>query len=421
MAYANDPNANGALNPAQPQGALSAGGQPVTDKSWLETLVDNVKNNLSANNIGQTLQNMAPGIAQNPEHAQVLEAAANATRPAKPVAGTWSVHTFGDGTVGRVNNQTGIVLDNNGVPITGDHTKQADWVHQTKPDGTSFWGPRPTDEQAAAQAAAPSPSAFFGDDSKADGPDFYKTVDPVHQKIIDGWHDGTGMLPSPRDVGKPDMQKLMATATKAYPDTDFTNLPARQRLAKTLTDAAPGSNGGIIANSNTAVGILNDAADQHIALHNSGDQAGSSNLGNASNWLSNKTSDSKRAAILTHLAANGDDASGEITKVLTGGPGGVEERKTRSSRISNPNYVPSEAAGALEGELNDLASKHRQTVDKVREQMGQSYLDRFPVIEKNFKDQETLLRSKIEKLRGGGEAATTGTWGTKNVPFTIHP
>lgn len=405
MAYA---DTQPALSPQAPPGALQNGGQPITPNVW--------------DKFGQMLQDMAPGIAQNPAHAQVLEAAANASRP-KPVApGTWSVTALPDGTPARVHNTTGLVMGLDGKPITGDHSKETAWVHLGKDaSGVDRWGPRPTEEQLKAQAAAPPPSQYFGDDSQPAGPDFYKTIDPVHQKVIDSWHDGTGIAPSPRDMSKPEMQKLLATAKMAYPDVDFTNIGARIRLAKTLTDSSPGSNGGIITNSNTAAGILNDAADQHLALKNSGDWAGSSVLGNAANWVSNKSSDSKRAGIISHLAGNADDASGEITKVLTGSPGGVEERKTRSSRIGNPNYVPSEAAGALEGELNDLSNKHKETVDKVRQQMGQTYLDRFPVIEQNFKAQETALRAKIEQLRAGGASApTTGTWGTKNVPFTIH-
>ena len=122
MAYAApDPNAvQPALNQQQPQGALTAGGQPVADKSWLETIADNIKNNFSGGNIGQTLKDMAPGIAQDPAHAQVLEAAANATRPAKPVAGTWSHITLPNGQIARINSVQGVpqVMD----PKTGAWT-----------------------------------------------------------------------------------------------------------------------------------------------------------------------------------------------------------------------------------------------------------------------------------------------------------
>jgi hypothetical protein len=424
MAYADDGSTTPpALAPQQPPGALQNGGQPVPPPSndWLQVL-------------GQTLKNMAPGIAQDPAHAQVLQASADASAKANQDQGTWSHITLPNGQIARINSKQGIpqVMNAQGqwTLATGtyakDDTKDPKWSANASKaaDGSPVAGYVPPyaewKKQQEEAATKPPASVLLGDDSQADGPDYYKTLDPVNKKIIDGWHDGTGMLPSPRDTSKPEVKRLIASAVKAYPDTDFANLPARQRLAKTLTDAAPGSNGGIITNSNTAIGILNDAADQHIALHNSGDYAGSSKLGNVNNWRANNASDHKRADILTHLAANGDDASGEITKVLTGGPGGVEERKTRSQRIANPNYVPSEAAGALEGELNDLASKHKQTVDKVREQMGQSYLDRFPVVEKTFKDQETTLRAKIEQLRAAGDAPPAGQSRT-GVPMKDRP
>jgi hypothetical protein len=426
MAFAptDDEEVQPALKPAVAQGALTGGGSPVATKpSWLDVL-------------GQTLQDMAPGIAQDPAHAQVLAQVAQASRKAQVDQGTWSHITLPNGQVARINSKQGIPQVMN--PQTGGWEVAAGkypaedkdkWGVITPADTANgipaVMGYRPDKEtwdaqQAAAKANPPAPpSKFLGDETK-DGPEYAKSLNPADLNIINGWHAGTGIIPSQRDADKdPKTMKMIASAQKLYPDTDFTNLPARSRLAKTLTDAAPGSNGGIIANSNTAIGILNDAADQHLALHNSGDFMGSSNLGNAGNYASNKMADSKRAAVLTHLAANGDDASGEITKVLTGGPGGVEERKARSARIANPNYVPSEAAGALEGELNDLASKHKQTVDKVREQMGQSYLDKNPVVEQNFKDQETLLRGKIEQLRAGGSATKPTAGSFNNVPWSI--
>jgi hypothetical protein len=87
MAYAaTDPNANGALNPAQPQGALTAGGSPVPQQNW-------------ADKLGQMLQDMAPGIAQDPDHAKALEAVAAGGRKVAQ-QGTWS-QTPVDKTTGK--------------------------------------------------------------------------------------------------------------------------------------------------------------------------------------------------------------------------------------------------------------------------------------------------------------------------------
>lgn len=386
-------------------GALGPGGVPVQQMPrWAQIL--------SA--LGDTAINMAPGIAQDPAHAQVLQAAATAN---KGTQGTWSTNF--DPKTGLAT-QIGSNGQTRQFKYAAPRPDDKKWVITGYDDnGKPVHGPQPSDEEAAtanaAAAAAPPKSQLLGDDSKEDGPDYYKTLDPVNRGIIDGWHDGTGIIPSSRDMAKPALQKLIASAKKAYPDTDFTDLVARKKLAGTLTDSGPSSNGGTIANSNTAISILNQAADKHIALHNGGDVLGSSKLGNAGNWMSNANSTSERAETMRGLAANADDASGEITKVITGSGGGVDERKVRSDRIGNPNYVPREAAGALEAEANDLKAKHVQVVDKVRQTMGQSYLDKHPVIEKNFEDQDTALRAKIEQLRGG--SASTSPTPTAAAPM----
>jgi hypothetical protein len=67
-----------ALYPQQPQGALSYGGSPVAQPSWLETL-------------GQTLKDVAPGIAQDPDNKNALIKAAESSRKVAG-QGTWSTH-----------------------------------------------------------------------------------------------------------------------------------------------------------------------------------------------------------------------------------------------------------------------------------------------------------------------------------------
>jgi hypothetical protein len=79
MAYA-DP---GALNQTQPQGALTAGGSPVAAPTpqWAQIMQA----------LGQTFQDMAPGIAQDPDHAKALESVASNGRKVAQ-QGTWSTN-----------------------------------------------------------------------------------------------------------------------------------------------------------------------------------------------------------------------------------------------------------------------------------------------------------------------------------------
>lgn len=100
MGYAPEDNPNGALSSAPPPGALSAiGGGAAPQPSWLETL-------------GQTLQEMAPGIAQDPDHARALASVAANSRKVASDTGTWSMHMLPNGQMARINGKTGaVVLD----------------------------------------------------------------------------------------------------------------------------------------------------------------------------------------------------------------------------------------------------------------------------------------------------------------------
>jgi hypothetical protein len=87
MGYAPEDNPNGVLSSAPPPGPLST-----TGFDW--------------NRLGDTLINMAPGIAQDPDHAKVLQAAAAAnSKPAEQ--GTWSMQVLPNGQMVRINNKTG--------------------------------------------------------------------------------------------------------------------------------------------------------------------------------------------------------------------------------------------------------------------------------------------------------------------------
>jgi hypothetical protein len=76
MAFSGDDEDKPALRPQIPPGALNGA---TTQPGWLEIL-------------GQTLKDMAPGIAQDPDHAKVLEAVAAGSRKVAADNGTWSTN-----------------------------------------------------------------------------------------------------------------------------------------------------------------------------------------------------------------------------------------------------------------------------------------------------------------------------------------
>jgi hypothetical protein len=59
------------------------------------------------NRLGDTLINMAPGIAQDPDHAKVLAASAEANKKVATDKGTWSIQVLPNGQMVRINNKDG--------------------------------------------------------------------------------------------------------------------------------------------------------------------------------------------------------------------------------------------------------------------------------------------------------------------------
>jgi hypothetical protein len=402
MAYAEDDR--GALNPQQPQGALTAGGSPVEAKpSWLDTL-------------GQTLMNMAPGIAQDPAHAQVLASAAAAQQKAA-TQGTWSTNFDPKtGMATQINSANGQTRQ---IKYAAPKKEEPKWVADTGNGSPGYMSPElyaqsqtPEGKIAAAKAAEP---VLLGDTTKQ-GPEYLQSIDPVNRGIIDGWHDGTGTIPSSfKASSDPQVKQLIASAKLAYPDMDFTKLNERKSFATEMTKNNPASAGGQVVNSNAAAQNLNNLADTYLAMQNS-DGLGPAWTGHVANYLANANANPKRAGLLDALALHATNSAGEITKVLTGGPGGTHERAARAATLGSPRATGAEAAAAIEAELHDLTGKHKELVDKARNNMGETYMQRHPEIEKNFEDQAALLRDKLAQLREG-PAATTKNPADKRPPL----
>lgn len=238
---------------------------------------------------------------------------------------------------------------------------------------------------------------MIGDPSK-EGLDYFKTLDPVTQQLIQGWHDGTGVVPSSYQMKDPRVQQQIAAAQKAFPDMDFTRLPERKTMAQEMAKSSPASAGGQVASANASLEHLDHIADGYLTLKN-GSGGGWSMAAHGQNALSNAAADPTRAGVIGKLGIDAGLASGEITKVITNGNGGVHERAERTKQLGNPNYSPEEASAALDAQASDMKAKYQQTVDRIRSTMGQSYIDKHPEIESGFNSKYEALQKKIEQLR----------------------
>lgn len=171
MAYA-DEETRPALSPQVPPGALQNGGTPIdaTTPRWAQILQQ----------VGQTMTEMAPGIAQDPDHAKVLEAAAASGRKVAD-AGTWSHITLPNGQIARINSKQGVpqVMDpktGQWMAATGNYAKpekpEKDPVQQAADiakvkagaDLLTTLGQNGTDSRAALDAALPVRTALQNPD-----------------------------------------------------------------------------------------------------------------------------------------------------------------------------------------------------------------------------------------------------------------
>lgn len=437
MAYAApDPTVTPpALNQQQPQGALTAGGQPVSPNNW--------------DTFAQMLKDMAPGIAQDPAHAQVLEAAANATRPAKAVAGTWSVHTFPDGTVGRVNNQTGIVLDNKGVPITGDHSKEEGKYGIVTPanpvtGAPAVMGYPPSREDwkatqtPEAKAAADQVSADAAKSSSLTGPEFMDSLTQnrgsQYANSIQAILDGRALMPT-ASSRQPGAAQLRADALQADHTLQEGTGPARVKLRQSYeTATAPGSPAQQIRMGNVALdhgGNLSDEIEAVKAFHDHADSE-VPGVSYGLNWAHNKTlagQSSPEAQAYTALQTHINNFASEKAKFLGGGVAG-EHEKQRILDLYDMNKSLPELRAGMAADAKDVMAKGDELQNSWRTGNDNSQLVKdFPIISKEGQagyDRIIERHSRTEKggyvTPGSSTAApstkpATGTF--KDVPWSI--
>lgn len=109
-----DENAGGALRPQQAPGALNTMGYQPAQPTWLETL-------------GQTLKDMAPGIAQDPDNKNALIKAAESGRKVAGAQGTWSTHIDPKtGLATQTHSLTGQMRQYQAQPPQPEKNKQAE-------------------------------------------------------------------------------------------------------------------------------------------------------------------------------------------------------------------------------------------------------------------------------------------------------
>ena len=431
MAYA---DTQPALAPQVPPGALQAGGQPVTPNFW--------------DKFGQMLQDVAPGIAQDPAHAQVLEQVAAASRPKLPAAGTWSQSIDPKTGVGTMLHST------TGQRMTFQaHAPQDDaakWgiIQAADPaKGTpAVYGYPPSKEDAAAKAvAANTPEAKAAAEAQAasdaqlsslSGKDFYDALaakDKGYADRVKATVEGRADLPTGKaaQAGTPGA-KFVQDVMQYDPTYEQGNAKARTLLRQQYeTSSAPNSPSNMIKVSGTAMhhgGLLSDNIEAFKAFNDHHDSAipyGSWALNSIHNsqLAGQSTPEAQAYAAAVKQRENYGD---EVAKFYGGGPAGEHAKKRALENLDFAKSLP-ELRAIMAGDMDMIHGKAATLQDAWRTGMrGSTAVPDFPVISQESQDHVEKIKSRYEKTKDGnytapGEksAAKPATGSFKDVPWSL--
>lgn len=387
-----------ALSSTPGPGALSANGKG----DWLS-------------NIGDTLMNMAPGLASisSPQQAAALATLAAAS---KKTGGTW--------TTGAVDPKTGVAVQTNS--LSGQtrnlqvHSPQPDerkWGIVTKDKyGQPVYGYPPSQEDFDAgktsNAAAPSDDSdavsltgqpFMDQVTKDKGAKYASQV----QSIIEGRTPyPTGML-----LKTPYGQQLAQDVTQADPSFESGDAMSRVKVRNEFKAGGNGAPAGQILAGNTALqhaGEMSDALEKFKG--NGADYTGIPFASYYANQLHNAaiqgTGTPESQAYNDFMTAK-NHFSEEVTKFYSGTAGSEAERKRALANLDEAKSLP-ELRSAIKEESALMQGKVNALQKRWRTGMGPLVKD-FPLIDPNSQDAMDRIGKRYETSSGATAAPAAPT------------
>jgi hypothetical protein len=176
--------------------------------------------------------------------------------------------------------------------------------------------------------------------------------------------------------------------------------------------------GGILSNGKSAFGHLATTGEKMVEFFNAvgSDVPGTGNIVSGYNYVGNVLLPSSSTK---ERIKNVKDAAGhygqEATKFYAGTGGGEAERMAASKNVA-PEYTSGqEQAGFLQTEKELMLERFRQKENQIRQELGQDFLDRHPVMTPDVHEAVRRIDKSIAKLRGeNGEVA-----GSSGVPREV--
>jgi hypothetical protein len=287
-------------------------------------------------------------------------------------------------------------------PITGQKTYEA---YDAK---TNSWIPigRPAGSAAGPQGMlAPGVTAV---DHNLKGDDYLNQYGSEVKAAVKAYINGDVM-----PTGNPRLQTLADNAKKiALKYGADMNIPvsdelysAKRKMMTDLASSSANSSGGIISNGKSAFEHLTNLSDKFVELGNANgpDVPGGSHVASVSNIVGNviapsSTTKGKVAAVNDNALKYGQ----ESTKFYAGSGGGEGERMFALKNLNPERTSGNEQASFLQTEKELMLGRLRQKEAQIRDTLGQSYLDRHPVMTPDLTDTLKKLDENILKLRGQG-------------------
>lgn len=213
----------------------------------------------------------------------------------------------------------------------------------------SMFGSPSTGAQAAPQQGAPAAGAA---PTQGQNDQYLQTLPPELQTIVKGLTAGSI---NPATFSRNPQMKAQVTAAALQYDPNYT-----ENKYSTIQEFTRGKTSQNIKAIETALNTLSQAKDASDALGGV-DHAGplNSTANGIATWY-NEKSNSPELATYNNLVKNAAD---ETTKAVTGGLGGVEDRKTREN-----NFAADQAPQARSAAINAAVTELMKRLDPIVQQ-----------------------------------------------------
>jgi hypothetical protein len=235
------------------------------------------------------------------------------------------------------------------------------------------------------------------------GGDLYNYLPTLVRNRVQGMIEGRVQASGTRNK---QVQALINIASTIDPDFTDASWKARSTMWNDLAKSNPASLGGALMNGEAATGHLAAASDNLVKIHNRAgpDIPGGQAIGQAWNTVANKLATPEQGGILTGAENLLHRYGGESQKFYAGTPGTEGERK-HAETVMNPRSSTSlDQAAYLESENDLMMEKYKAAEDHVRTTMGDSWLQKHPVITPQVQERFNRVKANIATLRGGASA-----------------